>query len=261
VISPDDPNRTNKSLGEGTFLVLGILHEAVSSFSRQRSLDDLWISVCRNARWIVPCHRMAVLLTSGPAECTVAARIEAGQMLDSFATSFDNNRELTGKLLANSGVQWISDLENYSATDDELHAWLLKEQPQTLISVPLKLEQKPVGALVFVLKSFEDADRPLLDALIIGYSLYVGMTFSLLNTMTELQAARQQQDLLLAEIEAKNTELEERNVDIEAKNLALEAQNAELERFTYTVSHDLKAPLVTRVSAFGLQARERTAAG
>ncbi len=40
--------------------------------------------------------------------------------------------------------------------------------------------------------------------------------------------------------------------DLEVKNVELENRNAELERFTYTVSHDLKSPLVTIKGFLGL---------
>ena len=47
------------------------------------------------------------------------------------------------------------------------------------------------------------------------------------------------------EIEEAHIELHQRNQELEINNRELELRNAELERYAYTVSHDLKAPLVT----------------
>lgn len=68
------------------------------------------------------------------------------------------------------------------------------------------------------------------------------LTYSFLSTMSELNASRDKQQQLFDEIQVKNQELER--------------QNAELERFTYSVSHDLRAPLVTIKGFIGLLQRD-----
>ena len=114
---PTTPN----SPGEGTYLVLGILHEAVASFGQQRSLPDLWKSVCRNSRWVVPCHRMVVILSSGAHRCSVAAGIEAGQMLEPFATDFNADDDFLSKLLHAKGAEWITEFDAYESKRSDLH--------------------------------------------------------------------------------------------------------------------------------------------
>ncbi len=47
-------------------------------------------------------------------------------------------------------------------------------------------------------------------------------------------------------------ELQQRLAELESKNAELKAKNAELEQFTYSVSHDLKTPLITIMGFLGI---------
>ncbi len=88
-----------------------------------------------------------------------------------------------------------------------------------------------------------NAVRTLADGRIyVSPSVTDTLTYSFLSTMSELNSSREKQQQLLEEIQLKNRELER--------------QNAELERFTYSVSHDLKAPLVTIKGFIGLLQRD-----
>ncbi len=62
------------------------------------------------------------------------------------------------------------------------------------------------------------------------------------------------------ELEAEVTERRQAQEESAAKNAELELRNAEMERFVYTVSHDLKTPLVTIKGFVGLLERDVRAA-
>ena len=62
--------------------------------------------------------------------------------------------------------------------------------------------------------------------------------------------------LLIQQVRQAQTELEKR---VEERTQELEMRNAELERFTYTVSHDLKSPLITIQGFLGFLERDALA--
>ena len=64
---------TGSSEPSACWLILGILNEAILSFSRQECLPSFWAKVCENTRWIVPARRMGVLLNTANDTFEVAA--------------------------------------------------------------------------------------------------------------------------------------------------------------------------------------------
>ena len=68
-------------------------------------------------------------------------------------------------------------------------------------------------------------------------------TAQLVASNAELEARTAQLVTANAELEARTAQLVAANAELEARTAQLEASNAELDAFSYSISHDLRAPL------------------
>jgi len=84
----------------------------------------------------------------------------------------------------------------------------------------------------------------------------VFLTLSCLRGQREMEQASQRQ----AELERENGQRQEAERQIEKFNIELQQRNDEMQQFIYTVSHDLKSPIVTCTGFLGMM-REEIAAG
>lgn len=174
-------------------LTLGSLYEAVWVFSGQESFHTFWPSVCSNARWLIPSRRLGIVVCETEKVHEVVAMYERGQFHKPNDPQFEPESAPFRRVLSGTRAQWFTKpAHELNEEKSAFAAWLLADDPEMLLVVPMRARGKMIGALFFAMASVVETDQALLSTLGTIYALHVGMSYTLLR-VTEERAEMQNQ--------------------------------------------------------------------
>ena len=181
-------------------------------------------------------------LAAGEGDCALAAKIPALYWIDKHG--WDNLR------VSDHAVR--SPEMAYAAPNDQYRIIALFSEGLANLKATGEyrtLYAKWMGA-------YEPAEADFHDVLKRFLWILLPVLLVLAGTLLWSYVLRQTVRRRTRELRREIAERRQREEEIHAKNLELDEKNAELERFTYTVSHDLKSPLVTLKTFLGFLERD-----
>jgi PAS domain S-box-containing protein len=151
--------------------------------------------------------------------------------------SHNDDTSLNAVIPKGKGPSWLAYemgspiiIDHYSEHPNAIPEWS-DSGLLAFLSVPIKIEGKPVGALTLQNRTQQKT--------------FTQRDLSLIETVAQEVAIAIQNARLFDALQKELTEHKITQERLLTSVNELENKNAELERFTYTVSHDLKSPLVT----------------
>lgn len=215
---------------------LEVLHEIDRALISSNDLQNISRNALVRIRQLIPCQRASISLFDHERKETRFLTVDYDGTIefpDTPITFEEFGQRIIDTLLENK--PWFSDdvlldpqvteLDKRLATERGIRAWL---------TLPLMAQGQLIGAL--------------------NLGRETGSTF----TPKDVSIVHEVSNLLAVALRQANLYAALENELVERKKLIsqLEASNAELERFTYTVSHDLKSPLVTIKGFLGMLDRD-----